>query len=73
MCVNQALGTQAAGPPVKRSAENRAFLRLAWICRQHFSRFAGNPNRQPEIQKNRWKFLRVREVSNLQLNFSIFS
>jgi hypothetical protein len=73
MCVNQALGTQAAGPPVKRSAENRAFLRLAWICRQHFSRFAGNPNRQPEIQKNRWKSAEVPELFFSCAEFQIYS
>ena len=29
-------------PPVKRSGENRALLRLAGSCRRHFGRFAGN-------------------------------
>jgi hypothetical protein len=49
---------------------------LPGVVRRHFGPFAGNPNRQPEIQKNRWNspkssgtFLLVREVSNLPLNF----
>jgi hypothetical protein len=49
-------------PPVKRSPENRAFLRLAGSSRRHFGSFAGNPNRQPEIQKIRWKSVKVAEL-----------
>ena len=49
-------------PPVKRSAENRAFLRASGSRRRHFHPFAANPNRQPEIQKNRWKSAEVPEL-----------
>ena len=46
-------------PPIKRAAENRAFQRLSGSCRRHFGPFAGNPNRQLEIQKNRGKSAEV--------------
>jgi hypothetical protein len=49
-------------PPAKRSAENPAFLRLAGSCRRNFRPLAGNPNHQPEIQKNRWKSAEVAEL-----------
>src|SRR5712691_5084670 len=52
----------AAGRRSNASPETRAFLRLAGSCRRHFGPFAGNPNRQPEIQKNRWKSAEVAEL-----------
>ncbi len=60
-------------PPVKRSPENRAFLRVAAICRRHFGPFAGNPNRQPEIQKSRRKSAEVPELFCSCGKFQIFS
>jgi len=60
-------------PPVKCFPENRAFLPLAGSCRRHFGCCAGNPNRQPEIQKIRWKSVKVAELFCSCVKFQIFS
>jgi hypothetical protein len=59
-------------PPVKRFAENRAFRRAPGSRRRHFHPFAGNLNRQPEIQKNRWKSAEVPELFCSCGKFQIF-
>jgi len=60
-------------PPVKCSPGNPAFQRISGSCRWHFGPIAGNPNRQPEIQKNRWKSAEVPELFCSCGKFQIFS
>jgi hypothetical protein len=49
------------------------FCGIAGVCRRHFGPVAGNPNRQPEIQKNRWKSAEVPELFCSCGKFQTFS
>jgi len=57
---------------------SNAFLKIRFsaACRRlsaAFRPFAGNPNRQPEIQKIRWKSVKVAELFCSCVKFQIFS
>jgi hypothetical protein len=43
------------------------------LHQRHSGPVAGNPNCQPEIQKNRWKSAEGPELSNVQLLFQKIS